>query len=84
MARPGGVNGEEQHAAGMVSLAAAKTRNGGEDRADAGVPTEGERETEEEAAPDAGLRGTAAEVDVAIEPAGHRRPEKADERERKK
>jgi len=49
-----------------------------------GRPTEGERETEEEAAPDAGLGGTASEVDVAIEPAGHRRAEKADEREREK
>src|SRR5207247_11215632 len=29
-------------------------------------------------------RDAAAEVDVAIEPAGHRRAEKADERERKK
>ncbi len=41
-------------------------------------------EAEEEAAPDAGLRGLAAEVDVAIEPPGHRGSEKADERKREK
>src|ERR1700682_6731906 len=80
----GGINGEEQHPAGDGSAGGGESENGGEDRADAGRPTEGEREAEEEAAPDAGLGGTAAEVDVAIEPAGHRRAEKADGGERAK
>src|SRR5258708_5756061 len=48
------------------------------------LATEGECEAEEEPAPDPGLRGAAAKVDVAIEPAGHRGAEKADERERQK
>jgi len=62
----------------MVSLAAARARTVAKNRADARRPAEGECETQEEPAPDAGLRGAAAKVDVAIEPAGHRGAEKAD------
>src|SRR5258708_18119422 len=64
----GGVNGEEQDAAGDSVAGGGKRENGGEDRANAGRPAEGEREAEEEAAPDAGLGGAAAEVNIAIEP----------------
>ena len=80
----GGINREEKDAAGDGVAGGGKSQNGGENGADAGRPAEGEREAQEEAAPDAGLRDAAAEVDVTIEPAGHRRAEKADERERKK
>ena len=48
-----------------------------------GVQPKRERETEEEAAPNAGLCDAAAEVDVAIEPAGQGEwAEEADDRER--
>jgi len=80
----GGINREEKDAAGDGVAGGGESQNGGENGADAGRPAEGEREAQEEAAPDAGLRDAAAEVDVTIEPAGHRRAEKADERERKK
>src|SRR5258708_8827106 len=80
----GGVDGEEEEAAGNGVAGGGERENGGEDRADARRPAEGEREAQEEAAPDARLRGAAAEVDIAIQPAGHRRAEKADKREREK
>src|SRR5258708_28282000 len=80
----GGVDGEEQDAAGNGVAGGGERENGGENRADAGRPAEGEREAEEEAAPDARLGGAAAEVDITIQPARYRRTEKADEGKREK
>src|SRR6267378_3244435 len=77
-----GVDGEEKDAAADGVAGGGESKHGGEDGADAGRPAEGEREAEKEAAPDAGLRGFAVKVNVAIEPTGHGRAEKADERER--
>src|SRR5258708_4533323 len=80
----GGVDGEEQDAARNRVAGGGERENGGENWADAGRPAEGEREAQEEAAPDARLGGAAAKVNVAIQPAGHRRAKKADEGKREK
>src|SRR5260370_27917308 len=76
-----GVNGEEQDATGDGVTGGGERENGGENRADARRPAEGERETQEEDAPGARLSRAAAEVDIALQPAGHRRAEKAEKRE---
>src|SRR4029077_19230263 len=81
---PRGVDGQEENAAGNGLAGGGQGEHGGEDRADAGSPSEGESETEKEAAPHAGLRAGGAQADVAIEPAGHGRAEETDQREREK
>ena len=80
--KAGGIDGEEQDAARDGVAASGKNEHGAEDRADARRPAESEGEAEEEAAPDAGLRGLGAEVDVAIEPARERRAEESNDGER--
>jgi len=81
---PGGIDSEEQHAAGDGVAGSGEGQDGCEDRADARRPAESECEAEKEAAPSAGLRAGAAEMHVAVEPAGERGTEKADDREREK
>jgi len=80
----GRVNGEEQDATRNGVTGGSESENGGENRADAGRPTEGKREAQEESAPDAGLRGFGAEVHIAIEPAGQCWTEKTNNRKREK
>src|SRR5882757_8695507 len=80
----GGVDGQEKNAAGNGFAGGGESENGGEYRADAGRPSKGEGKAEEKTAEDAGLGVLAAEMDVAVEPAGELRAEEADQRERKK
>src|SRR5712691_3051934 len=68
--KAGGIHGEHEHRR--------------ENRSDARRPAESEGKTEKKAAPDAGLRSALAQMDVAIQPTGHRRTEETDQREREK
>src|SRR5437588_4491327 len=81
---PGGVDGEQQNAASDGLAVCRKNEHGTKDRADTRSPAESECEAEEEAAPYARLRSFGAKMDVAIEPARHRRAEEADRGKREK
>src|SRR4029077_6315930 len=81
--QPSGVHREQKNAAADGCAGGSETENRGENGANAGSPAKGERETEKETAPNAWLRDVAAEVNIAVEPAGQRGPEKADDGERK-
>src|SRR5262249_3645151 len=76
------IHSEEQHAARNRVAGSCKSKHGRENRADAGRPSERECKAEEKAAPDSGLFAATAQVDVAIEPARHRRAEESDDGER--
>src|SRR5215472_7877828 len=82
--QPGRIHGEKQHPARDGRAVRGKNENGTKDGADARGPAESEGEAQQKAAPDAGLRGLGAQVDVAIEPARHRRTKKTNQREREK
>src|SRR5271169_3381305 len=79
-----GINGQKQDAAGDGVAGGGESQHGGENRPDARGPPEGKRKAEKKAAPDARLRAGAAQVNVAIEPAGHRWSEKSDHGKREK
>src|SRR5712692_3723239 len=78
----GGIHGEQKNATGDGVAGGGESENGGQDGTDAGCPAESKREAEQKAAPNARLRGAAAQMHIAIEPTGHRRTEEADQRER--
>src|SRR5215472_1338095 len=82
--QPGRINGKKKDPAGNGLAIGGKNKNGAQDGADARSPTEREGEPQKEAAPDPGLAGLGAQVDVAIEPARHRRTKKTNQREREK
>src|SRR5215469_10246431 len=82
--QPSRIHGEKQHPAHDGLAVRGKNENGTQDGADARGPTESEGEAQQKAAPDAGLRGLGAQVDIAIEPARHRRTKKTNQRKRKK
>src|SRR5215472_15879397 len=82
--QPGRIHGEKQHPARDGRAVRGKNENGTKDRVDARGPSESEGEAQQKAAPDAGLGGLGVQVDVAIEPARHRRTKKTNQRKRKK
>src|SRR5579864_1842055 len=78
-----GVNGEEKDAASDMITGGSDGKNGGENRADARRPSKSEGEAEQKTAPNAGLLNVViVKPNVAIEPSGERRTEKANKRER--
>ena len=80
----GGVDGEQENSAANIVAGGSESEHGGEDGANAGSPAEGKCKPQHESAPRTRLRDRAAEMNVAVEPAGQGRTEKADDRERKK
>src|SRR5215472_3236231 len=82
--QPGRIHGEKQHPARDGRAVRGKNENGAKDRADARGPSESEGEAQQKAAPDAGLGGLGAQMDVSVEPARHRRTKKTNQREREK
>src|SRR2546428_9179719 len=82
--KAGGIHGEQEHAARDGVARRSEREHRCKNRSDARRPTESEGKTEKKAAPDAGLRSALAQMDVAIQPTGHRRTEETNQREREK
>src|SRR5579864_7545675 len=80
--QPCRIHRQQKNASGNRVASGRKRQNGGENGSDAGGPAEGEGESKQETAPDPWLGDAAAKVHVAIEPARHRRTEKANQRKR--
>src|SRR6202030_3366452 len=79
-----GVDRKKQDSARDGIAGGGERQHGRENWSDAGRPTERERETEQEAAPDAGLCAAGLQANIAIEPTRHRRPEETDHGKREK
>jgi hypothetical protein len=77
-----GIDGEEKDATADFVAGSGNGENGCENGTDTGSPPKGKRETEQKAAPDAGLFDVAAKMNIAIKPASKRRSQKPDERQR--
>jgi len=80
----GRIDGKKKDAACDGVTGSGKGEDAGEDRANAGSPTESEGKAEKKAAPEAGLLPGIAEMNVAIEPASEGRAEEADDGKREK
>src|SRR5712692_9622142 len=78
----GGVHGKEQNSARDGIAGGGERKHSGKNWSDARRPAKRECETEEEAAPDAGLCAAGAQADVAVEPSRHGGPEETNQGER--
>src|SRR5712692_4614806 len=78
----GGVHGKEQNSARDGIAGGGERKHRRKNWSDARCPAKRERETEEEAAPDPGLRAAGAQADVAVQPSRHHWSEEADQGKR--
>src|SRR5207245_8989145 len=78
-----GIHRKQENASRDRMAGCGERENRGKNRPDAGSPPEGERKTQQEAAPDARLRDIAAKVHIAVEPARQGGTEESNQRERK-
>src|SRR5580704_256301 len=80
--KSGRIHRQQQNSARDRVARRSKRQHRGENWPDARSPPKRERETEQESAPDSRLFPAAAQVNIAIQPARHRRTEESDHRER--
>src|ERR1700693_360551 len=74
----GGIHRKKQNAARDGIAGGGERQHRRKNRSDARRPTERERKTQQEPAPDAGLRAAGMHAHVAIQPARHGRTEETD------
>ena len=74
-----GIHRKQENAARDRIAGCGERKNRSKNRPDAGSPTESERKTQQEAAPESRLRDAAAKVYIAIQPARQGRTEEADQ-----